>query len=198
MGEKVNNLRVLIKRFTLYTNVDGTAAGSSFTVDPLYFDGSTTPNGGMPFTHYIAPLFKYWSGSQRLKALIVIITGTNPQPIPNDHQTQIFLGPMVSGGSPAPPSLITTFPPYPNSYIHIIRDSVSVFRQVQIPFYSPVPYRPMCDVGYDADQRKLVYFRSFTNAFSPGADGDAISLFHAAGDDFNYYYLCGPPALVLL
>jgi len=192
IGEKVVSLRSLIKRFTFYTGANIDATNYGIEVDPLYFAGSITPHGGMPLTHYIASMFKYWSGGQRLKVITYSMNGGPTVSIPNDRMVQAFLGPLLTGGSPSPLVATAAIPNHINSYTHIIRDSVSVFSQIQIPYYSPVPYRPMCDAPNDCDQRKFAYFQ-YTSASSVAS---GLLVFHAAADDFNLYYLCGPPALI--
>lgn len=193
IGEHVQNLRAVSRRFgvVIDTNIP---VDNHLTLNTSYFNepleiGSTQTNLPVPPIDYISFLYRFFRGSQRYKIQIApsnISSGVN-----------VFSDPALPRNAVAPIVQPTAGTRAENviargsGYSHYINTVYNTFIEYLTPYFSNTHISLIR--GSDADI-PINGDYSTSSYITIDGGGDA-KVFKAAGDDFSFGWLVGPPRL---
>lgn len=225
MGEKIDNLRVLIKRFTPIAYKAGTANSitpSTVVFDPAYF-GTLAPQSSVydvpinlysgstvvgSYTNtlspieYISKIYRFYRGSRRYKA--VLGNGSTGDSTIMNFAVQGYLGAQVrvNGAVNPPRILLSTEPPNVSfdtsgRFAHFVDGVNNKICEVSAPFFSSTPIQVISNGTTlpQADDYCMRFFVYFNSLANASNQSKPMVFYQAAGDDFNFGYLIGAPLL---
>jgi hypothetical protein len=183
-GEMIRNLRLLTRRFG-FAYIKAITGTTAFTLDPAYFGGfdSTIAYFNSPL-RYFSRMFAFYHGSRRYKVLLTDAgTGTA------NGNVYAFSTEVVSS-SPRP---FSTVPPGSGGghFTHLLYTEMNPFLEITVPYYSNVPIQVISNDYTVPNHLRLVYAvdcRVSSNS--------TVGILEAAGDDFSFGYLIGPPIII--
>lgn len=175
-GEYFESLRALIKRTAPLTTVS--SSGDSVTpnvIVPMNFQDpnrfTVADNLGVPDLLAVGAMYRFWSGSVRTKIF------------PTSDGVVIS---QLARARADSPGALTTNPVISALPAHISYTSVNPVHETTLPFYSAKRARV---IGGISDSRPYRVSSHRLDRVPPGTNSYQI----AAGDDFSYFFLSGPP-----
>lgn len=220
IGEKITNLRTLIKRFVPIAY--STTFSNKIVFDPSYFGrlDSSSSTSNVPIVvkdtlnnvlgsytnnqsplEYISKIYRFYRGGRRYKAVIGN-TPLNLTTYPFMLRAILDSVIQINGQVSSPQFLKQILNPEESfatagRFSHFVDTTNNKICEVSTPFYSLTPIQVVSD-GTTLDQQDDYISRNlltFDFGASSTATGRTITFYGAANDDFNFGYLIGAPRL---
>lgn len=187
MGEKVTSFRQLIKRFHMLTPSTEERYwnfSKPFWINPNKFVGTTLEGtNDLDSLSWFASLYAFYRGSTRVK--IAPINKTGPM--------QVLLKPtyLYGNGSIIEPD--TTWPRVDARGADVFLPRTEGIYELSFPYYSSYP---VTLTTYNATNSDVLDARNgFNRAIATFHEDTQAYVYRAAGDDFSFGFLLGPPVL---
>ena len=197
IGEAVNNLRYLTRRFAPVQTISKPTASDLVLDLPLYyytrvFDPSQDSLETYRITplDYISYLYRFFRGGVRYKFLL-----NNTSIADSTGFQEAILAPSFPSSrtiTPITSTLYTRLSVMSSSFMHRVYSLINPILEVTTPFYSQAIVRPI--IGTDQAQPATLTANSLLYKWSTGATG-SVDIFKAAHDDFSFGWIVGPPTL---
>lgn len=187
MGEKITSFRQLIKRFHMITPPSSDRFWTfkqPFWINPNKFVGTTKEGSSdLDSLSWFASLYAFYRGSTRVK--IAPINTTSP--------LQVLLKPTYLYGNGGIIEPDTTWPRIDSRGADVFLPQTEGIYELAFPYYSSYPVTLTTYNATNSDvldarngfNRAIATFHVETNAY----------VYRAAGDDFSFGFLLGPPVL---
>jgi hypothetical protein len=187
MGEKITSFRQLIKRFHMITPSSSDRFWTfkqPFWINPNKFVGTTKEGSSdLDSLSWFASLYAFYRGSTRVK--IAPINTTSP--------LQVLLKPTYLYGNGGIIEPDTTWPRVDSRGADVFLPQTEGIYELAFPYYSSYPVTLTTYNATNSDvldarngfNRAIATFHVETNAY----------VYRAAGDDFSFGFLLGPPVL---
>jgi len=191
IGERVDNLRLLTRRFG--TLIDFTRE-TSFSVDTGYYGDYSNNDFGCPL-FYIGLMYRFVAGSRRFKFFSYSSPGDAGTTLPADY-LQSWSG-FVYAADPYNSSGATG-PKTAGIYSTQQKAAQNNVVEVAVPYTRPTPISVISSVFYAGeDFRPTCNFLSSVNtaAVIPPLEMPSTAVYTAAGDDLSFGYMVGPPTI---
>lgn len=187
MGEALTSVRQLIKRFGYF----GTTTSLSFSIDSRWF-----ANAGTCYIDYFSWIYAFYSGSIRYKVLMTVPPRTAAGAyIPSVFLT-VYLGRSISTNVQLNFNLIAIpSTPFVGPFHFVMTDKIPLL-EFTVPFYHSSALALVTN-----DNQTLGEFAPYVTVTCsyPGQLGTdlppSFTILKAAGDDFSFGGLIGPPRL---
>lgn len=195
VGEKVSSIRQVLKRFhRVYTDqTAGNLITGAYQIEPSkvnspILSGSTLPRS-IDMYDYYSYIYAFFRGSFRFKVL------------PYDAQIYAarvrLLPEQIFTDSSSPVAFATALlsESYTAADVYMPRNLEGVF-EFQVPHYARYPILPITaggGVSSDLFQRNFTEVSLSTSNVIALTDRTKIAVYRAAGDDFSFNQLIGPP-----
>lgn len=185
IGEEINSLREVIKRFGLYTNPLGL---TNFSIDTAYFGAAGGSGLACLPLWYVSWLFRFYRGGQRFKIRWNPTNGTASAPPKSisSYESLIFFtaAPFPPGGSPVTLS--------PAAFSHVTYGHINPVHEVNACYYRTTPIAVVSSVATNVCNTRPVVT---INIAWPGAAAADLYVMVAAADDFQFGWQVGTPRL---
>ena len=193
IGEVINNLRPLTRRFSLDFAWASTGVVPPFTLDPAWFFDPSPVSVRTPI-NYFSRMYVFYRGSVRYK---IFVTRDNTRQVSSSAIPRVIIT-SSEIISTSPRSYITV-PDAPSSasggrFTQVQYNELNPIVEVTCPFYSNVPIQ-LVSRTYITDLHLRMIYKLSTTADVATTNNNG-SIWKAAGDDFSYGYLVGCPPLL--
>nr|QUS52730.1 structural protein [Mute swan feces associated picorna-like virus 22] len=198
IGEAVNNLRYITRRFAPVFTATKQTSADLFLDLPLYyftrvFDPSLDSLDAYRITpmDYISYLYRFFRGGTRYKFML-----NNSNIADSTGYQEAILAPSFPSSrsiTTVPEAFYTRLSVMSSSFMHRVYSLINPILEVTLPFYSQAIVRPI--VGADVAQPDTLTANSLLYKWSSGASDATVDVFRAAHDDFTFGWIVGPPTL---
>jgi hypothetical protein len=191
IGERVTNLRTIIKRFTMNSQftVAADADTPALTLVPQQFYTSSG-NASRNLLTNIAQIYRFYKGGMRYKVWYhhpQAYSGTTTEPLMGAVMPQMTDAFLTAGTTFAWDSTDHTN----NHFMHWQNPMLNQVMEIQVPWYNTNPCAVICD-----DDVMVHQFQPRVFIMATGAVDQKLTLYSAAADDFSFGYLVGPPGVI--
>lgn len=197
IGEAINNLRYLTRRFApIMTSTKATAEPLYLDLPLYYYKGvfdpaqDTLANYRITPLDYISYLYRFFRGGTRYKFML---NGANLAD--NAGFQEAVLAPSFPSSreiTTVPATFYERLSVMSCSFMHRVYSLINPMLEVTLPFYSQAIVRPI--VGPDRAQPDTLTANSLLYKWSSNATG-SVDIYRAAHDDFSFGWIVGPPTL---
>jgi hypothetical protein len=202
IGEKIDSIGKLIKRFTLVFGNFTPTVGAGYMLDPKnFFNWNTGSSGKLNPLAYFSWLYRFYRGSIRYMFFVRDFGGqpTGTATLDNliaalnyNPRFVVATNGLISG-PPLPYSAPTvTF--LADQFEHSQFLKLNPVVQVTLPFYSNVPQQ-LISVANDDTRVKRMSYIFFIYTLPTGYLPPKFDIYQAAGDDWRFGTMVAPPIL---
>lgn len=194
IGEHTQNLRTVIKRFGIFGS-SSIGTNKAVKIKSNYFGipAKATANGiNLVPIDYVSWLYRFYRGGVRYKALVQPKALSGPIGVVADQG--IIQTPSAFSNDAANVAEYGRLLNQTGTFSHFIDTIYNRFLEFTLPYFSNTHISLLRGTGITPsnfdDRSSAAYL------FGNSADGeDDITMFKAAGDDFSFGWLVGPPKL---